>query len=77
MLHPPSGVRSSVPLGGIACGTMELRADGSFHSSTIENKSPAGGAKMAKSFDAFFGARVNGKSKILRTDYNLNENLKT
>lgn len=27
---PPSGMRSAVPLGGISCGAVELRGDGSL-----------------------------------------------
>ena len=32
---------------------------------------------MPKNFDTFFGVRVNEKSKILRTDFNLDESLKS
>ena len=35
---PPSGIRSAVPLGGISCGTVELRGDGSFSEWTIMNR---------------------------------------
>ena len=39
---PPLGVRSAPPLGGLAAGTVELRADGTLRGWTIENASPAG-----------------------------------
>lgn len=47
--HPPSGMRSAVPLGivyfiylfitpgGLGTGSFEIRADGSFHEFTISN----------------------------------------
>ena len=44
-LHPSTGMRSAVPLGGASCGSVELRADGTFHEWTIVNQSPAGAAK--------------------------------
>ena len=37
---PPLGVRSAPPLGGLAAGTIELRADGTLRQWTIENASP-------------------------------------
>lgn len=44
-IHPPIGMRSGVPAGGISCGSIEMRADGTFHEWTIGNQSPAGSAK--------------------------------
>ncbi|KAK3748066.1 hypothetical protein QZH41_014759 [Actinostola sp. cb2023] len=44
--HPPTGMRSAVPLGGITTGSFELHADGTFHEWTIENQSPGGSAKL-------------------------------
>jgi len=29
--HPPTGMRSSVPLGGLAAGSFEMRADGKIY----------------------------------------------
>ncbi len=51
---PPTGMRSSVPLGGLGCGTVELRADGSLRDWEIFNNSPAAGPKIQID-DAFFG----------------------
>ena len=45
-VHPTNGMRSAVPLGGASCGSVELRADGTFHEWTIVNQSPAGAAKF-------------------------------
>ena len=45
-LHPTNGMRSAVPLGGASCGSVELRADGTFHEWTIVNQSPAGATKF-------------------------------
>ena len=36
--HPPTGLRSAVPLGGITTGSIELRGDGTFHEWTVENQ---------------------------------------
>ena len=58
--HPPSGMRSAVPLGGLGTGSFELRADGTIHEWTIENQSPGGSAKLNKGALnlAVFGVRV-------------------
>ena len=56
--HPPSGIRSSVPLGGITTGSIELRADGTFHEWTIENQSPATGTKYGRVDDALLAFRL-------------------
>ena len=64
---PPLGMRSAPPLGGLAAGTVELRADGSLHAWTLENASPAGSTKMATLDDALFGLRVGDKAVALRT----------
>jgi hypothetical protein len=68
---PPSGIRSAVPLGGISCGTVELRGDGSFSEWTIMNQSPAGAAKIAEYEDAFTALRLCGSggcaSRLLQT----------
>jgi hypothetical protein len=37
---PPTGIRSSVPLGGMGTGNFELRADGTFRQWCIESQSP-------------------------------------
>eukprot|EP00658_Telonema_sp_P-2_P032435 TRINITY_DN24020_c0_g1_i2.p1 TRINITY_DN24020_c0_g1~~TRINITY_DN24020_c0_g1_i2.p1 ORF type:complete len:511 (+),score=72.21 TRINITY_DN24020_c0_g1_i2:194-1726(+) len=68
---PASGIRSAVPLGGLSCGSVELRGDGSFSEWTIMNQSPAGAAKIAEHPDALFALRVCGvggcSTKILQT----------
>ena len=43
---PPTGIRSAVPLGGMATGNFELRADGTFRQWCIESQSPSGAAKL-------------------------------
>ena len=60
-------MRSAPPLGGLAAGTVELRADGSLHAWTLENASPAGSTKIATLDDALFGLRVGDKAVALRT----------
>ena len=64
---PPLGMRSAPPLGGLAAGTVELRADGSLHAWTLENASPAGSTKIAFLDDALFGLRIGDKAVALRT----------
>jgi uncharacterized protein (DUF608 family) len=70
-IDPPTGMRSSVPLGGLGSGTVELRADGSLRDWEIYNNSPAGGVKIQID-DAFFGVWTKpsgqpSKALILRT----------
>eukprot|EP01060_Flectonema_neradi_P034788 TRINITY_DN6212_c0_g2_i1.p1 TRINITY_DN6212_c0_g2~~TRINITY_DN6212_c0_g2_i1.p1 ORF type:complete len:973 (+),score=112.61 TRINITY_DN6212_c0_g2_i1:37-2955(+) len=69
--HPPTGIRSAPPLGGLAAGTVELRADGTLTAWTMENNSPAGSVKVPKQKAAFFGARVSDGeqtwAKVLQT----------
>jgi beta-glucosidase 2, glycosyl-hydrolase family 116 N-term len=57
-VDPPTGMRSSVPLGGLGSGTVELRADGSLQDWNIFNNSPAGGIKVQID-DTFFALKVN------------------
>ena len=64
---PPVGMRSSVPLGGLGAGAIELRADGTFHECTIINQSPAGAAKFGVVADMMLGARVNSDARLVRT----------
>ena len=56
--HPSVGVRTAPPLGGVAAGTVEMRADGSFTAWTMENNSPAGSAKVPKQRKTFAGVHV-------------------
>lgn len=68
---PPSGMRSSVPLGGLGTGTIELRADGSLRDWNIFNNSPAGGMKKQLDEAMFYvwikEKEQEPKMKILRT----------
>ena len=58
-LAPPLGMRSSVPLGGLGAGAMELRADGTFQEVSIQNAHPAAAAKQGVLADAVLGYRVD------------------
>lgn len=65
--HPPAGMRSAVPLGGLGAGALELRADGTVHEVTIVNQSPAGAAKFGTLENLVVGVRANGVARALRT----------
>ena len=58
VVDPPSGMRSAVPLGGISCGAVELRGDGSLREWTIVNQSPGGSAKIQTFADAYFAVKA-------------------
>ena len=66
---PPSGMRSAVPLGGLGCGSFEIRADGTIHEWTLNEASPAGNAKMGTVADMMLGVRVGDTARALRTSY--------
>ncbi|CAF3417851.1 unnamed protein product, partial [Rotaria sp. Silwood2] len=78
--HPPTGLRSVVPLGGITTGSIELRGDGTFHEWTIENQSPAAGAKYGVVDNALLAIRLKNletnetHTRLLRTHSNHNFN---
>ena len=55
---PRMGCGPLFPLGGLASGTVELRADGSLHDWNIYNNSPAYGEKNQMD-DALFGIRIS------------------
>lgn len=57
-IHPPTGLRSSVPTGGITTGSIELRGDGTFHEWTVESQSPAGSAKYGVVDDTLLAFRI-------------------
>ena len=68
LTHPPLGLRSAVPLGGLGAGAVELRADGTFHEWTLTNQHPAGAAKFGVVGDALVGLHVGGgTARALRT----------
>jgi non-lysosomal glucosylceramidase len=75
---PPSGLRSSVPLGGVTTGSIELRGDGTFHEWTVENQSPAGAAKYGVVGDALLAFRLKNlqtnvsDTRLIRTHPNHN-----
>jgi non-lysosomal glucosylceramidase len=71
--HPPTGLRSAVPLGGITTGSIELRGDGTFHEWTVESQSPAGAAKYGVVDDALLAIRL----KNLQTNENHTRLLRT
>jgi non-lysosomal glucosylceramidase len=64
---PPLGMRSAPPLGGLASGTVELRADGSLRAWTIENAHPASSTKTGWLDAASLGVWVDGAARLLRT----------
>ena len=64
---PPLGLRSAVPLGGVGAGAFELRGDGTIHSVTIVNQSPAGGAKYGVLADMLLAVKCGGDARALRT----------
>lgn len=66
---PPTGIRSSVPLGGMGTGNFELRGDGTFRQWCIESQSPGGGAKLdiGALDEAVLGVRVGNTAALLRT----------
>jgi uncharacterized protein (DUF608 family) len=57
-IAPPSGIRSSVPLGGLGAGTVELRGDGRFADWNIFNNAPASGDRKIQLDEAFMGLRT-------------------
>ena len=58
--HPPVGIRSAVPLGGVSCGSVELRGDGRFYEWTIVNQSPGGSPKFGVVDQAVMAVRTVG-----------------
>jgi len=76
--HPPSGLRSAVPIGGVTTGSIELRADGTFHDWTVESQSPAGAAKYGVVDDALLAFRFKNiqtnetHARLIRTQPNHN-----
>ncbi|CAF1262015.1 unnamed protein product, partial [Didymodactylos carnosus] len=74
--HPPSGLRLAVPLGDITTDSIELRGDGIFHDWTIENQSPATGAKFNFVDDALLAFRIKNSNtnesdaRLIRTHSN-------
>jgi len=66
LVDPPSGMRSSVPLGGLGTGTVELRADGGLRDWNIFNNSPAGGQKVHLD-DALFMLRTQPERGAARS----------
>jgi hypothetical protein len=73
LLTPPIGMRSAVQLGGLGAGSVELRADGTFHEWTLHNQHPASGAKYPVLADTFTAVRLApasggaGVTRVLQT----------
>ena len=76
--HPPNGLRSAVPVGGVTTGSIELRGDGTFHDWTVESQSPAGAPKYGLVDDALLGFRLTNlntnetDARLIRTRPNHN-----
>eukprot|EP01047_Picozoa_sp_COSAG01_P041863 COSAG01_NODE_3621_length_5860_cov_4.719840_3_plen_581_part_00 len=67
---PPTGMRSSVPLGALGGGSLELRADGALRDFRMLNNHPAALSPqgMKRDFEAAaFGLWIGGRGKLLRT----------
>eukprot|EP01043_Picozoa_sp_COSAG02_P045359 COSAG02_NODE_4138_length_5725_cov_20.138287_1_plen_557_part_10 len=61
-----NGLRSGTWLGGIGTGGYEIRADGTFHLSTIRNQSPAAEPWQAIVRDLVLAVSVDGEAHVVR-----------
>eukprot|EP01043_Picozoa_sp_COSAG02_P031208 COSAG02_NODE_2026_length_10083_cov_4.210737_4_plen_839_part_00 len=64
--HIVNGLRSGTWLGGVGTGGYEIRADGTFHLSTIRNQSPASEPWQATMRDMVLAVSVDGESRVIR-----------
>jgi len=62
-----NGLRSGTWLGGVGTGGYEIRADGSFHLSTIRNQSPAAEPWQATMRDMVLAVAVDGTPRLYKT----------
>ena len=60
------GLRSGTWLGGLGTGGYELRADGTFHLSTIRNQSPASEPWHGVVRDMVLAVAVGGRASVVR-----------
>ena len=60
------GLRSGAWLGGLGTGGYELRADGTFHLSTLRNQGPASEPWLGVVRDMVLAVRVNGAAHVAR-----------
>ena len=60
-----NGLRSGTWLGGVGTGGYEIRADGSFHLSTIRNQSPAAEPWQATMRDMVLAVAVDGTADTI------------
>lgn len=61
-----NGLRGGTWLGGVATGGYEIRADGTFHKSTIRNQSPASEPWQGTVRDAVLAVAINGNAHVIR-----------
>jgi hypothetical protein len=61
-----NGLRSGVWLGGLGTGGYEIRADGSFHLSTIRNQSPASEPWHGLVRDFVLAYSINGNAHVVK-----------
>ena len=66
---PPLGMRSSVPLGGLGTGSVELRANGAFADWQLENEGPAlfEHGKIPVKEEMLLGLKAGNVAKFLAT----------
>jgi hypothetical protein len=61
-----NGLRSGTFLGGIGTGGYEIRADGTFHLSTLRNQAPSGEPWHGVVRDAVLAVSINGQAHVVR-----------
>ena len=61
-----NGLRSGTWLGGVGTGGYEIRADGTFHLSTIRNQSPAAEPWQGIVRDLVLAVSVDGEAHVVR-----------
>eukprot|EP00936_MAST-01D_sp_MAST-1D-sp1_P001493 g1493.t1 len=64
--HIANGLRSGTFLGGVGTGGYELRADGTFHLSTLRNQSPAAEPWQGTVRDAVLAVSLDGTAHVVR-----------
>jgi hypothetical protein len=64
--HVANGLRSGTWLGGVGTGGYEIRADGTFHLSTIRNQAPSSEPWQATVRDLCLAVSVDGRAHVVR-----------